>query len=86
MDINAAAVRVEQFLQGYTGKGGRKPVEVRSHPSGDDMNAVKVWVNLGAAAEKDDLDAWCADAEAAARAALGADLEGVTIELRADAM
>ena len=86
MDINAAAEAVERFLQGYQGRGGRRATEVRSHPSGDDMNAIKVWVNLGADAEKDDLAAWCDDAREAARTALGDDLAGYTIELRADAM
>jgi len=86
MDINAAAEAVDRFLQGYQGAGGRKPVEVRSHPSGDDMNAIKVWVNLGAAAEKDDLAAWCATAEEAIRAELGDQIASYTLELRADAM
>ncbi len=86
MDINGAAAAIDEFLQGYTGRGGRRATEVRSHPSGDDMNAIKVWVNLGAAAEGDDMAAWCTESEAAIRAALGADVEGVTIELRADAM
>jgi hypothetical protein len=86
MDINAAAEAVDRFLQGYQGAGGRKPIEVRSHPSGDDMNAIKVWVNLGAAAEKDDLDAWCETAKQAIRAALGDEIATYAIELRADAM
>lgn len=84
MDINGAAAAVDRFLQGYQGRGGRRATEVQAHPSGDDMNAIKVWVNLGPDAERDDLHAWCADAEAALRKAI--DLEGVTIELRADAM
>lgn len=86
MDINAAAEAVDRFLQGYQGRGGRKPTEVRSHPSGDDMNAIKVWVNLGAAAENDDLAAWCSEAEAALKKALGDKVASYTIELRADAM
>jgi len=85
MDINRASEAIDKFLQGYTGKGGRKPTEVRSHPSGDDMNAIKIWVNLGAAAENDDLTAWCAEAEAAIRKA-HPDIEKFTLELRADAM
>ena len=86
MDINAAAEAVDRFLQGYEGLGGRRATEVRSHPSGDDMNAIKIWVNLGAAAEKDDLAAWCSAAEAAARKALGDKIASYTLELRADAM
>jgi hypothetical protein len=85
-NINTASEEVDRFLQSYKGRQGRTPVEVRSHPSGDDMNAIKVWVNLGSAAESDDLHAWCADAETAIRAALGDKLGDFTLELRADAM
>jgi len=85
MDINVASETVDRFLQGYTGKGGRKPTEVRAHPSGDDLNAIKIWVNLGADAEGDDMAAWCAEAEAAIRAA-HPDAGKYTLELRADAM
>jgi hypothetical protein len=86
MDINAAAEAVDRFLQGYQGRGGRKATEVRSHPSGDDMNAIKVWVNLGPTAGQDDLAGWCVDAEAAIRKALGDQVASYTLELRADAM
>jgi len=85
MDINAAAEAVDRFLRGYEGAGGRRPIEVRALPSGDDMNAIKIWVNLGAAAEKDDLATWCGQAEAAIRAAVPG-LDGFTLELRADAL
>lgn len=86
MDINGATEAIDRFLQGYEGLGGRKPVEVRVHPSGDDMDAIKAWVNLGAAAEGDDLEAWCTDAERAVRAALGDEIAAYQLELRADAM
>lgn len=86
MDINAACDAIDRFLQGYAGRGGRTPTEVRVHPSGDDMNAIKAWVNLGSAAEGDDLEAWCADAEQAMRAALGDGVAAYQVELRADAM
>jgi hypothetical protein len=86
MDINGASVAIDTFLQGYTGRGGRKPTETRVHPSGDDMTAVKIWVNLGAAAEHDDLAAWCAEAETAIQKALGDQVKGITLEIRADAM
>ena len=84
LGINEAAAAVEAFLGTYEGRGGRKPVEVRAHPSGDDLNAIKVWVNLGGSAEGDDLEAWCADAEKAVRAAV--ELGSWTLELRADAL
>ncbi len=84
--INEAAAAIETFLAAYQGRGGRKAVEVQAHPSGDDMNAIKIWVNLGAGAEKDDLHAWCKDAEKAIHEALAAQIEGWTLEVRADAM
>jgi len=86
MDINAAAEAVDRFLLGYQGRGGRRPAEVRSHPSGDDLQAIKVWVNLGAAADGEDLEAWCKDAEAALREALGDEIARYTLELRSDAL
>ena len=86
MDINRAADAVDRFLEGYSGRGGRKAVERQVRPSGDDMNHIKVWVNLGTAAENDDLDAWCREAEAAVKKALGSELDGWTLELRADAI
>ncbi|MCA9673473.1 MAG: hypothetical protein KC464_00435 [Myxococcales bacterium] len=86
MDINVASAAVETFVQDYAGPGGRKAVELRIHPSGDDMNAIKVWVNLGPDAENDDLHAWCRACEAAVREALGGDLDGYHLEMRADAM
>lgn len=86
MDINAAAEAVDRFLRGYQGKGGRRATEVRAHPSGDDLNAIKIWVNLGADADQDDLAAWCSEAEAAIRTSLGDPIATYTIELRADAM
>jgi hypothetical protein len=85
MDINVASETIDKFLQGYTGRSGRKPTETRVHPSGDDMNAIKIWVNLGADAEADDLTAWCADCEVAIRKA-HPDVGTYTLELRADAM
>ncbi len=86
MDINVASAAIEAFLAGHVGRGGRKAAEVRVHPSGDDMNAIKIWVNLDPAADGDDLHAWCADAEAAIRKALPAEVSGLQLELRADAM
>jgi hypothetical protein len=86
MDINAAAEAVDKFLQGYTGAGGRKPVEIRVLPSGDEKNLIKVWVNLGAAAEKDDLEAWCSAADEAIRAAVPDVGKPFELKVRADAM
>jgi hypothetical protein len=86
MDINAAAEAIDKFLQGYTGAGGRKPVETRVLPSGDQKNQIKVWVNLGAAAEQDDLEAWCTAAETAIRAGVAGVDTSIELRVRADAM
>jgi len=86
MDINAAAEAVDRFLQSYAGAGGRRATEIRAHPSGDDMNAIKVWVNVGPDVGDDDLAAWCTAAEAAIRAKLGDAVKGYTLELRADSI
>ena len=86
MDINAAADAIDKFLQGYTGAGGRKPVEIRALPSADQHDQIKVWVNLGLAAEKDDLEIWCATCDKAIRAALPAVGGAFDLKIRADAM
>ncbi len=86
MDINQAAEAIDGFLHTYEGKGGRNAVEVRTRPSGDDMDHIKVWVNLGPAAQADDLHAWCAAAEQAIRKAFGEELKAWKLEVRADAI
>jgi hypothetical protein len=51
-----------------------------------DVDATKTWINLGPDAEGEDLGAWCAEAETALREALGDQLAGFVLELRADAV
>jgi hypothetical protein len=85
MDINAAAEQVDAFLRSYTGKGGRRAVETRVLPSGDEANRIKVWVNLGPDAENEDLEAWAAECDAAVRLALPA-CTAFDFKVRADAI
>ena len=54
MGINEAARAIEEFLMTYDGGTGR-PIEVQVRPSGDDVDVIKVWIDLGAA--KPGLDA-----------------------------
>jgi hypothetical protein len=67
MGINEAAAAIEKFLLTYDGGSGR-PVAVQVRLSGDDIDEIKVWVDLGG--QKVDTDAWEAAAAAAIRDAL----------------
>lgn len=71
MDINQAAQKVEEFLASYVGHGGKKAKEIRVHPSGDDQNEIKVWVDLGGGVSDDGCDAWAAQCQKDAAAAAG---------------
>jgi hypothetical protein len=84
MDINAAAEQVDTFLQSYVGKGGRRAVERRVLPSGDQPNLIKVWVNLGPGSEEG-LEEWCVECEAAIRKAIPG-TGPFQMKVRADAM
>lgn len=63
MDINETALKVEEFMAGYTGHGGRKPKEVRVRPSGDDFGVIKIWVDLGAGVSDAICAAWAKQCE-----------------------
>lgn len=69
-DINAACGAVEEFLATYRGLGGLAPAEAYVHPSGDDADVIKIWVDLGQAGAGADTHAWGQACEAAIRAAL----------------
>ncbi|MFN0251057.1 MAG: hypothetical protein ACKV2T_29550 [Kofleriaceae bacterium] len=60
-DINLVAAAVESFVHAFQ-FAGEKPREVQVRPSGDDVDVIKVWVDLGPT--KTDLDAWAAACEA----------------------
>ena len=81
MDINQAAAAVEAFVQKFE-SAGAKPVEVQVRPSGDDVDVIKIWVDLGAS--KADPAAWAKACEAAIKQGVpGA--AGFTLAVRAEA-
>jgi hypothetical protein len=46
MGINEAVTAIEKFLLTYDGGSG-KPTAVQVRPSGDDLDVIKIWVDLG---------------------------------------
>jgi hypothetical protein len=48
MGINEAARAIEAFLRTYDGGTGL-PVELQVRPSGDDIDVIKIWIDLGPA-------------------------------------
>ena len=48
MGINETVLAIEQFLLSYDGGPG-KPVAVQVRPSGDDVDVIKIWIDLGPA-------------------------------------
>ncbi|HEY5926147.1 MAG TPA: hypothetical protein VIV11_30890 [Kofleriaceae bacterium] len=69
MGINEAVAAIEKFLLTYDGGSG-KPVAVQVRPSGDDIDEIKVWIDLGPAKRGLDPDAYERAAAAAIRDAL----------------
>jgi hypothetical protein len=69
MGINEAVVAIEQFLLTYDGGSG-KPAGVQVRPSGDDIDTIKVWVDLGTAKRGVDPEAYERACAAAIREAL----------------
>ena len=69
MTINEAVVAIDEFLRTYDGGTGR-PVEVQVRPSGDDVDVIKIWIDLGAARHGVDRDAYERACEAAIRKAV----------------
>ncbi len=55
MDINKAVTVIESYLEKYKEvHPGRAPVEAKVNTSGDEKDAIKVWLNFGPkAAEKE---------------------------------
>ena len=64
-DINATATAIEAFVQHYIA-AGVAPREVQVRPSGDEVDVIKVWIDLGANA-KVDVQAWAHDLKIAIR-------------------
>jgi hypothetical protein len=81
MDINRAVSAIEAFVKAFE-HGGAKPIEVQVRPSGDDVNVIKVWADLGNS--KVDTHAWATAAEAAIKQSVG-DAKGFELAVRAEA-
>lgn len=81
MDINQAAAAVEAFVATFEASGVRC-VELQVRPSGDDVDVIKVWVDLGSA--KVDAAAWAKACEAAVKQHVTA-AAGFTLAVRAEA-
>jgi hypothetical protein len=81
MGINDAVAAIEKFLLTYDGGSG-KPAAVQARPSGDDVDVIKVWVDLGNA-KKIDTDAWERAAAAAIREAIP-ETQAFRLEVRAE--
>ena len=61
-DINTAARTLEDEARRFEARGARA-VEVVARPSGDDVDVIKVWVDLGPASV--DAHDWASECEAA---------------------
>jgi hypothetical protein len=61
MDINGAVSAIEAFVKGFAFSGAT-PVEVQVRPSGDDIDVIKIWVDVGSA--KVDTEAYAEALEA----------------------
>jgi hypothetical protein len=68
------------MLAGYSG-GGAKPVSVQVRPSGDDVDVIKIWCDLGTA--QVDRHAWEHAAEAAIVKAIP-DAKAYRLQVRAE--
>lgn len=62
MDINRAALAIEAFVKKFTSTGATAS-EIQVRPSGDDVNVIKVWVDLADGAT--DPTGWAKKLEAA---------------------
>jgi len=54
MNINDAVITIEKFLESYKSDDW-SPAEIRIRPSGDDMNAIKIWFDFDGAPNLDEL-------------------------------
>lgn len=62
--INDVARAIEAFLRTYEARNA-KAIDVQVRASGDDVDVIKVWVDIGPAAA--DAEDWATTAEAAIR-------------------
>lgn len=64
-DINLVSAAIDSFAHAFQ-FAGASPREVQTRPSGDDVDVIKVWVDLGPT--KIDLHAWAKACEEAINA------------------
>jgi len=83
MGINEAVVAIEKFLLTYDGGGGA-PASVQVRPSGDDIDTIKVWIDLGTKKRGVDPDAYERACAAAIREALP-EVSPFKLDVRAEA-
>jgi hypothetical protein len=83
MGINETALAIEKFLLDYDGGPG-KPIAVQVRPSGDDVDVIKIWIDLGPARAGVDPDAYERACGAAIREAIPG-TEPFRFHLRAEA-
>jgi hypothetical protein len=83
MGINETALAIEKFLLGYDGGPG-KPITVQVRPSGDDVDVIKIWIDLGPARAGVDPDAYERACGAAIREAVPG-TEPFRLQVRAEA-
>jgi hypothetical protein len=82
-DINQTAKDIEAFVRSYIA-AGVAPKDVQVRPSGDDVDVIKVWIDLGTA--KVDAQAWARECEAAIHQAVpGAAAFKVAVRVEAEA-
>ena len=81
MDINRAVAAIDTFVKTFTSSGATA-TEVQVRPSGDDVDVIKVWADLGSS--KVDTAAWAKALEAAIKASVP-DAKGFTLAVRAEA-
>jgi len=83
MGINEAAAAIEKFLLAYDGGGGT-PVAVQVRPSGDDIDEIKIWIDLGPKKRGIDPESYERAAAAAIREALP-EVSAYKLDVRAEA-
>ena len=54
MNISDAAITIEKFFESYKSDDWA-PVEIRVRPSGDNVNAIKIWFDFEGSDDKDAL-------------------------------
>ena len=81
MDINGAIGAIETYVKGFAFSGATA-VEIQVRPSGDDIDVIKIWVDVGSA--KVDTDAFADALEAGVKKNVK-EAAGFRLSVRAEA-